>query len=184
MNARGILLLVSALAGPWLTACGDDQRVRPPPSNPELDAFSKPGTPAPDQADSIQAACSAMLEHEAEGCGGDIAPDAADDCLRTWRAHDARGCGAAYARFIDCRTTSLDCESGWDESCNLYEDAAFICTTEFVQRTSCTPVTIDDLCEAGGYAYACVAKRKPFSECSSVPEIESPAYCCFEPSSL
>ena len=78
MNARGILLLVSALAGPWVTACGDDQRVRPPPSNPELDAFSKPGTPAPDQADNIQEACNAMLEHEAEGCGGDVAPEAAE----------------------------------------------------------------------------------------------------------
>ena len=60
MNARGILLLVSALAGPWVTACGDDQRVRPPPSNPELDAFSKPGTPAPDQAE-ITATCRAMF---------------------------------------------------------------------------------------------------------------------------
>lgn len=164
-----------------LSGCGSDERERPKPvpTNPELEAYSKPGTPDPDQADSIADACAAMLQHEAEGCDSDIPEGAAEECLSTWRTNDARGCGAAYARFIDCRTETLDCEKGWDQSCDLYADAAFICTTDFVQRTSCTPISVDDICAGSAYVYGCVTQRKPFPECESVPDTESPAYCCF-----
>lgn len=161
--------------------CGGDEpeRPQPVPTNPELEAYAKPGTPAPDQADAISGACSAMLEHEAEACGTDTAPEAADECLRTWRSNDSRGCGAAYARFIECRTNTLDCEAGWDVACDLYADAAFLCTTDFVQRTSCTPINVDDICAGSAYVYSCSTQRKPFPECESAPDTASPAYCCF-----
>ena len=174
-----------ALLGP--TGCGSDEpdRPQPVPTNPELERYSKPGTPDPDQADTIAAACAAMLQHEAEGCdrdpSSDATADAADECVQSWRSNDSRGCGAAYARFIQCRTDSLDCDSdsGWPEDCDLYADAAFICATDFVQRTSCTPLSLSDLCEDSAYGYACNIERKPVPECEGAPDTASPAYCCF-----
>ncbi|HEU5074146.1 MAG TPA: hypothetical protein VFU02_08235 [Polyangiaceae bacterium] len=181
------VLCVLVTAGPL--GCGSDERERPKPipTNPELEAYSKPGTPAPDQADAVVAACAAMLEHEAEGCGNTLGAAGAagtlgaavEECGRTWRNNDARGCGAAYARFIECRTNSLDCENGWHPDCDVYEDAAFICTTDFVQRTTCTPLSVDDICEGSTYVYGCVTERKPFPECESAPDTASHAYCCF-----
>ena len=181
-------LALCSLALFGATGCGGDEpdRPEPVPKNPELELYSQPGTPDPDQADSIADACAAMLQHEAEGCDRDIDsdsdPDAADDeCVQSWRSNDSRGCGAAYARFIQCRTDSLDCdsESGWPEDCDLYADAAFICATDFVQRTSCTPIRVSDLCDDSAYVYACNIERKPFPECEGAPDTASPAYCCF-----
>lgn len=186
---RVILLLTLATSAACAVGCGSDERERPKPvpTNPELELYAKPGTPAPDQADSIAAACAAMLQHEAEGCGTDIGSagaggafgDDVDECLRTWRLDDARGCGAAFARFIECRTDTLDCEAGVHPDCDVYEDAAFLCTTDFVQRTTCTPVSVGNLCEGSAYSYGCVGERKPFPECERVPDTASPAYCCF-----
>lgn len=185
--ARILLVLATAACVPCAVGCGEESRERPKPvpTNPELERYSKPGTPAPDEAESIAAACAAMLEHEAEGCGtaggaaGASNADAAAECLHSWRLNDARGCGAAYARFIECRRDSLDCENGWHPDCDVYEDAAFLCTTDFVQRTTCTPVNIGNLCEGSAYSYGCVTQRKPFAECERVPDTASTAYCCF-----
>lgn len=183
---RVVLLLAFAAGLACAIGCASDEpeRPQPVPTNPELEKYAKPGTPTPDEADTIAAACADMLQHEAEGCGTAVgaagaAGVAADECLRTWRLNDARGCGAAYARFIECRTDTLDCENGWHPDCDIYEDASFICTTDFVQRTSCTPVSVGNLCEGSSYSYGCVTERKPFPECEGVPDTASPAYCCF-----
>lgn len=191
-----MLCLALAIGAPSAVSCGSDERERPKPvpTNPELERYSKPGTPAPDQADTIAAACAAMLQHEAEACGagaaepensagaagaaGALGPDV-EDCLATWRRNDARGCGAAYARFIQCRTDTVDCENGWHADCDLYEDAAFLCTTEFVQRTTCTPISIANLCQDSAYSFGCVSPRKPFPECERASDTGSVVYCCF-----
>lgn len=180
MRLRGHCL---GIAVPLLMAAGcggdDEPELHPPPSNPELELYSVPGTPHPGAIDDVRAACEAMLTRDSELCGTQLGDMAVDDCVDEWRAADPRGCGAAYEKFLECRTNRKECEETDEDDCGLYTDAAFLCATEFVQRTSCAPVHVADVCDADvPYVYVCGVDRKPFPECAGA-DVNDPVFCCF-----
>lgn len=169
---------------PLLLAAGcggdDEPELHPPPSNPELEMYSAPGTPHPEAIDDVRSACVTMLDRDSELCGAAVDDAAVDGCVDEWLSADSRGCGAAYEKYLECRTQRKECEETEEEDCGLYEDAAFLCTTDFVQRTSCAPIYVTDVCDPdAAYVYVCGIERKPFLECDLADVDAGVVFCCF-----
>jgi hypothetical protein len=147
------------------------------------------------------AACgdkSADDAHKAEGtCGGqadrEIAacPEAKADrkqtieeCEENLKVYEGTGCGDAYRNWLACtaEAETWDCNDG-PSGCDSAQDDYFACQSQYVQRTGCASLGVDDeRCTAKEPdAFGCISNTPPRDGCIPMPDTGGSLanlYCC------
>lgn len=152
-----------------------------------LVALATPGTPTPTNLNAATADCEANARAEEDACPreADIAEETAY-CTEDWKRYDAEGCGDAWRAYTVCRTEKiggLNCTTGINSACTVYQNAYLQCQSVFTGDKGCTvagdPAT---LCAGGlgSYSYGCYSGQAPFQDCTEVQTGSAVRYyCCY-----